>query len=89
MFNIAPINVGYPVNGRDVMIMQSSANADLVIKEFEKVMAENMDPNAVIRKVLDDHNLSESDFTDNDIARINRRIEAIYKSMQNGTRRTF
>ena len=89
MFNITPINTNFPMNGRDIMIMQSSANAELVIKEFEKIIEESMDPNVVIRKVLDDHNLSEADFTDNDIARINRKIEAIYKSMQNGTRRTF
>lgn len=89
MFSIHPIGSGYGLNGQDVMIMQSSANADIVIREFQKVMSENMDPNVVIRKVLEDNNLSEADFTDQDITRINRKIESIYKSMQNGTRRNF
>ena len=89
MFSIRPIGSGYGLNGQDVMIMQSSANADIVIREFQKVMSENMDPNVVIRKVLEDNNLSEADFTDQDITRINRKIESIYKSMQNGTRRNF
>lgn len=89
MFEIGSIGSYHRLNGQDVMIMQSSANVDLVIREFQKVMAENIDPNMVIQKILDDNNLTENDFTSNDIARINRKIEAIYKSMQNGTRRTF
>ena len=87
MFNISPIGTSYGLNGQDVMFMQSSANADLVIREFQKVMSENLDPNTVIQKILEDNNLSESDFTSNDISRINRKIEAIYKTMQNNTRR--
>jgi len=89
MFDVGPIGSSYGLNGYDVMVTQSSANADLVIREFQRLMSEYMDPNAVIGQILDDNNLTNDDFTDSDIARINRRIEAIYKSMQNGTRRNF
>ena len=35
-------------------------------------------------KVLANRGLKESDFTDSDIKRINRRVEAIYRLMRNG-----
>ena len=46
-------------------------------------IAAGMDPNQVIDKVLKDRHYSESDFTDVDINRINRKVEAIYKAVNN------
>ena len=69
------------VNGFETMIMQSSANADMVIADFEEAIAKGYDPNRVIDQILTNRGLKESDFTDSDIKRINRRVEAIYKLM--------
>lgn len=75
------------LNGAEIAIMESAAKADTVIKDFESVLAAGMDPNMVIDKILQERNFSESDFTDMDINRINRRVEAIYKSVNNNERR--
>lgn len=89
MFSVGGINfsngVYYngKVNGAEVMIMQSSQNADTVISDFEAAFRAGMDPNNVIEKIMRDRNLSNSDFTDNDIARVNRKIEAIYNAENN------
>lgn len=94
MLNISNINFANGVyasngkiNGIEVMIMESSAKADNVIHDFEQTLVAGMDPNQVIDKVLQDRNYSESDFTDMDINRINRKIEAIYKAVNNNERR--
>lgn len=84
MFSVSGINFANGVyhnnkiNGAEVAILQSSENADNVISDFEKVFMAGMDPNVVIRKVMNDRNLSDKDFTDTDITRVNRKIEAIY-----------
>lgn len=85
MYNISPISIGNPINGRDVMIMSSSSDADAVIKEFKNRVCGGVDPNVLIQEILDDFDLSEDDFTDNDITRINNSIKRIYEA----TRRTF
>ena len=85
MYNINPINIGNSLNGRDVMIMSSSSDADAVIKEFKNRVHGGVDPNVLVQEILDDFDLSEDDFTDNDIARINSSIKRIYEA----TRRNF
>lgn len=72
------------INGMEVMIMQSSENADKVIADFEEAIAKGYDPNKVIDQILTNRGLKESDFTDSDIKRINRRVEAIYRLIKNG-----
>lgn len=75
------------INGAEVAIMESAAKADTLIKDFENTLVAGMDPNLVVDKILQDRNYSESDFTDMDIHKINRRIEAIYKTVNNNERR--
>lgn len=94
MFSVTNINFANGVyapngkiNGAEVMIMESSMKADNVIHDFEQALAAGMDPNQVIDKVLKDRHYSESDFTDVDINRINRKVEAIYKAVNNNERR--
>lgn len=77
------------LNGMEVMILESHKKADDVIKDFESVLQAGMDPNQVIDKVLQDRHYSEHDFTDMDINRINRKVEAIYKSVNNKNERAF
>lgn len=75
----------YPdkINGMSVAVMQSAENADKVISDFEEAIARGVNPNNVIEEVLSRRGLTESDFTNSDILRINRRVEAIYKAMNN------
>ena len=94
MFSITNINFSNGaydpynrLNGMELMIMESSAKADNVIKDFEKVLQAGMDPNQVIDKVLKDRHYSETDFTDMDINRINRKVESIYKTVNNNERK--
>lgn len=71
-------NIG--VNGAQAAIMQSAEDADHVIEDFEKAFNAGLNPNDVLREVLASRNLTEKDFTDTDIERINRKVEKIYKS---------
>ena len=94
MFNISNINftngvygLNGRVNGTEVMIMESSAKADNVIRDFEQALSAGMDPNQVIDEVLKNRHYSESDFTDMDINRINRKVESIYKTVNNERRK--
>jgi len=94
MFNISNINftngvygLNGRINGTEVMIMESSAKADNVIRDFEQALSAGMDPNQVIDEVLKNRHYSESDFTDMDINRINRKVESIYKTVNNERRK--
>ena len=95
MYSIGGINFGNGVyhngmiNGAEVHIMQSSENADNVIESFEKAFRAGMDPNQVINQVLQQKNLNNSDFTELDIARINRKIEAIYNARNNNNKKGY
>lgn len=92
MFSVGGINFSNGVyhngliNGAEVFILQSAENTDKVVKDFEQVYSAGMDPNTVFSKVLDNCNLSKSDFTDLDIARINRKVESIYRTKNNEKR---
>ena len=84
MFTVNPVvNINFAdnyVNGIEAMVMQSSKNADDVINDFEKAFTAGLNPNNVLDTILQNRNLTEEDFTEDDIHRINRRIEAIYKT---------
>ena len=91
MFSVSHINFangvygpGNQVNGLEVYIMDSSAKADKVISDFEKKLTPGMDPNVLVDQIMRDNHISDRDFTDSDVNRINRRIEAIYKSVNRG-----
>lgn len=71
---------GNSVNGFKTMIMQSSENVDTVVNDFEKALAAGLDPNAALRKAMDDNHLTDDDFTNSDINRVNKKIEEIYRS---------
>lgn len=74
---------GDKINGTQCFIMQSAENADKVIADFEEGIARGLDPNSIIDTVLANRGLTEKDFTDSDINRINKRVEAIYRLMKN------
>lgn len=77
----AYINNSNSFNGVQGMIMQSSENADNVIADFEEAIAKGYNPNFIIDQILENRGLTEADFTDSDILRINRKVESIYKMM--------
>lgn len=87
MLNISPIDYQHqhsytglgPV--ADAYVVSSSSNADNVINDFEKAFTAGMNPNHVLQDILEKRNLTVNDFTDDDIMRVNRRVEAIYKTV--------
>lgn len=80
------LNNQWKVNGAQVAIMQSEENADHVIEDFEKAFNAGLNPNDVLREVMTSRNLTEHDFTDTDIERINRKVEKIYRAKKNDWR---
>ena len=84
MFGISPIEYMNSVTGfgpaADAYVVTSGSNADNVINDFEKAFTAGMNPNNLLQDILDQRNLTSEDFTDNDIIRVNRRVEEIYKT---------
>ena len=72
------------INGLEAYIMDSSTKADRVIKDFEEKLTPGMDPNTLIDQILRDRHISENEFTETDINRINRKVESVYKSVNGG-----
>lgn len=85
MFGISPINPNMSVTGldpaADAYVVTSASNADNVINDFEKAFSAGMNPNNLLQDILDQRNLTTEDFTDNDIIRVNRKVEEIYKTI--------
>jgi hypothetical protein len=85
MFGISPINPNMGITGlgpaADAYVVTSSSNADNVINDFEKAFSAGMNPNNLLQDILDQRNLTVEDFTDNDIVRVNRKVEEIYKTV--------
>lgn len=73
-------------NGFMNQIMQSSSDADLIIRDFEAAIEAGYNPNDVKEQILNNRGIKESDLTDMDINRINRRVENIYKNRKFGGR---
>lgn len=71
-------------NGFMNQIMQSSSDADLLIRDFENAIKAGYNPNDVKDNILKQRGIKESDLTDSDIARINRRVEKLYESHLHG-----
>ena len=74
------------INGIQTFIMQSAENADNVIADFEEAIAKGYNPNSVIDIILSNRGLTEEDFTNSDIKRINKRVEAIYRLINKNKR---
>ena len=85
MFGISPINPNMSVTGlgpaADAYVVTSASNADNVINDFEKAFSAGMNPNNLLQDILDQRSLTTEDFTDNDIIRVNRKVEEIYKTV--------
>ena len=86
MFDVGGINFSNGVyyngmvNGVEVAIMDSAEKADTIIKDFESSYRAGTDPNAMLRKIMDDRRISENDLVDLDIVRVNRKVEEIYNA---------
>ena len=87
MFDIGGINFANGVyhngmvNGVEVAIMDSAEKADKIIDDFAKQFRAGTDPNFTLRKIMDDRHFRESDLTDIDIVRVNRKVEEIYNAI--------
>lgn len=68
------------VNGLEVMAMQNAETADKVINDFEEIIKVELSPYAALDQAFERNNVTENDFTDFDLQRINRKVNAIYKS---------
>lgn len=87
MFDIRQVNFANGVygnngrvNGLEVMAMQNAETADKVINDFEEIIKVELSPYAALDQAFERNNVTESDFTDFDLQRINRKVNAIYKS---------
>lgn len=81
MFNIGvPIDISNPLNGRDVMVMQSHADADYIIKEFKHRYICGINTNKLIDEICDDGNIDQDNLTDNDTARVVNEIHSFLRS---------
>ena len=86
MFSINPVfssfygNPGYTgkINGADVMIMESAANLDKVLPDFEEAIRAGLNPNDVKDEIFSRYNISDADFTQMDARKLQRRVEEIY-----------
>ena len=87
MFDIRQVNFANGVygnngrvNGLEVMAMQNAETADKVINDFEEIIKVELSPYAALDQAFERNNVTENDFTDFDLQRINRKVNAIYKS---------
>lgn len=80
MFNVGITGMGN--NGFMNMIMQSDADTQAAIEEFDKRVAELghvAHPALLFQEVLDDMFIKEKDLTHRDKERIKRKIESVSK----------
>lgn len=68
------------INGIEAMIMDSDEKADKIVKDFEEIMKNELSPYAALDQAFARNNVTEDDFTDFDLERINRKVNAIYKN---------
>ena len=90
MFDISSINFANgvynqngKVNGMEVMIMHSNDMADKVINDFEQILQYELSPLAALDQAFKQNKVTEEDFSDFDLKRINRKVNAIYKNKMN------
>ena len=87
MFDIRQVNFANgvygnngKVNGLEVMAIQNAETADKVINDFEEIIKVELSPYAALDQAFERNNVTENDFTDFDLQRINQKVNAIYKS---------
>lgn len=87
MFDIRQVNFANGVygnngrvNGLEAMAMQSAEDADKVIEDFAEIIKVELSPYAALDQAFERNNVTENDFTDFDLERIKRKVNAIYKS---------
>lgn len=68
------------INGIEVMIMDFDEKADKVVKDFEEIMKNELSPYVALDQAFTRNNVTEDDFTDFDLERINKKVNAIYKN---------
>ena len=85
LLGLSPVDYSNSVTGfgpaADAYVVTSGANADNVISDFEKAFAAGMNPNHLLQDIMSQRNLTVEDFTDDDIIRVNRKVEEIYKTV--------
>ena len=85
MFNVNPISFesGQPQNGYQTFVMQSAENTDQVIKDFEANIGPGVNPNVLLKNIMDYYQYTSADFTDTDMEKINRKVEKIANASAN------
>lgn len=67
-------------NGFMNYVMQSQRNTDILIKDFEQLIAAGYNPNTVIDQAFSNRGIKQSDLTDTDKKRLQRKVEELYQS---------
>lgn len=90
MFDIGQLNFANgvygkngKVNGMEVMIMDEAEKEDKIVNDFEQILKSKMSPYAALDQAFAANNVSQDDFTDSQLDKISRRVNAIYKSAMN------
>ena len=90
MFNIGQVNFANgvynnagKVNGLEVMAMNDAQLEDSIVADFEEILKNELSPYAALDQAFERNNVSQDDFTDSQLDKINRRVNAIYKSSMN------
>lgn len=90
MFDIGQLNFANgvygkngKVNGMEVMIMDEAEKEDKIVNDFEQILKSEMSPYAALDQAFTANNVSQDDFTDSQLDKISRRVNAIYKSAMN------
>ena len=90
MFDIRQLNFANGVynkdgkiNGMEVMIMDEAEKEDKIVNDFEQILKSEMSPYAALDQAFAANNVSQDDFTDSQLDKISRRVNAIYKSAMN------
>lgn len=67
-------------NGFMNYVMQSQQNTDMLIHDFEQLIAAGYNPNTIKEQAFANRGISESDLTDLDKKRLQRKVEEIYQA---------
>lgn len=73
------------LNGMQAMAMQSQVDTDAVIASFEEYINAGFPAAIALAQAFTVNKVSESNLTDFDKERINRKVEALYKNKNNNS----
>ena len=68
----------------DYYVMNSSQNADTIIRAFEAAIRAGYHPNEVEQRIYAETGINPADLTPSDKNRIQRRVEEVYRSYNRG-----